>query len=102
MLNKFEIESVNLTSSTNKSFDSSMKQNMGQLLTVQCSSPKRNSKKTAFTQYGIQKNDNFGKFSKFLGIPAGNFMDHRFPGTGIPSGPDPQPSFQTQLGIPTL
>ena len=78
MLNKFEIESVNL-----KSFDSSVKQNMGQLLTVQCSSPKRNSKKTGFTQYRtirIQKNDNFGKSSKFLGIPAGNFRDRRFPG----------------------
>jgi len=39
MLNKFEIESVNLTSSPtpNKSFDSSMKQNVGQLLTVHCS-----------------------------------------------------------------
>jgi len=40
MLNKFEIESIKqfkLTSSPNKSFDSSMKQNVGQLLTVQCS-----------------------------------------------------------------
>jgi len=58
MLNKFEIESVKLTSSPNKSFDSSTKQNVGQLLTVQCSSQKRNSKKTNFTQYGsirIQK-----------------------------------------------
>jgi len=50
MLNKFEIESVKLTSSPNKSFDSSMKQNVGQLLTVQCSSPKRTSKKTGFMQ----------------------------------------------------
>jgi len=31
-----------------------MKQNVGQLLTVQWSSPKRNSKKTGFTQYGHQ------------------------------------------------
>jgi len=36
------------------------------------------------------KNDNFGKSSKFPGIPAGNFRDRRFPGipgisrTGIP------------------
>jgi len=32
-----------------------------------------------------RKNDNFGKFSKFPGIPAGNFRDGRFPGfPGIP------------------
>jgi len=45
MLNKFEF----VISSPNKSFNSSMKQNVGQLLTVQCCSPKRNSKKTGFT-----------------------------------------------------
>jgi len=58
MPNKSEIKSMNLTSSPNKSFDSSMKQNVWQLLTVQWSSPKRNLKKTSFTQYGtirIQK-----------------------------------------------
>jgi len=55
MLNKFEIEYVNLTSSQNKSFDSSTKQNVGQLLTVQCSSPKRNSKKTGFTHQNPDK-----------------------------------------------
>jgi len=26
------------------------------------------------------KHDNFGNFSKFPGIPAGNFRDRRFPG----------------------
>jgi len=83
MLNKFEIEYVNLTSSQNKSFDSSTKQNVGQLLTVQCSSPKRNSKKTGFThQNPDKKNYNFGK-SKFSGIPAGNFRDRRFPGMAL-------------------
>jgi len=45
MLNKFEF----VTSSHKKSFNSSMKQNVGQLLTVQCCSLKRHSKKTGFT-----------------------------------------------------
>jgi len=47
-----------------------MKQNMGKLLTVQCISPKRNSKKTGFMQYGtirIQKKYNVGKIFKIPG-----------------------------------
>jgi len=80
MLNKFEF----VTSSPNiKSFDSCMKQNVGQLLAVRCWSPKRNSKKMDFLNMEpseSRKNDNFGKSSKFPGIPAGNFSDRVFPG----------------------
>ena len=86
MLNMFEIESVKLTSSPNESFNSSTKQNVvGQLLTVQCSSPKRTSKKTGFTQYGtirIQKKMTILENLQFYGpsVPGNSWM-------GIPGGP---------------
>jgi len=53
------------------------------ILTVECCSPKLNSKKTGLRNMEppeSRKNDNFGKSSKFTGIPAGNFRDLRLPG----------------------
>jgi len=94
MLNKFEF----VTSSPSKSFDSSMKQNVGQLLTVHLfSAVHRNVIRKRRVLLNMEpsesrKNDNFGKSSKFPGIPVGNFRDRRFPGipensrTGIPRG----------------
>ena len=74
MLNKFE--SVKLTSSPKyKSFDSSMKQNVGQLLlTVQCMFAETYFEKDEFyviwNYQNPEKNDNFGKSSKFPGFPV--------------------------------
>ena len=84
MLNKFEF----VTSSPNiKSFDSCMKQNVGQLLAVQCWSPKRNSKKTDFLNMEPSESRKKWQFWKIFKIPgnlAENFRDRRFP--GIPGG----------------
>jgi len=70
-----------------------MKQNMGKLLTVQCISPKRNSKKTGFMQYvtiRIQKKIQCWKnLQNSRKVPPGilGAVDSREFPTGIPGGP---------------
>jgi len=96
---------VNPTASPNKSFDSSMKQNVGQLLTVQCSSPKRNSKKTGFTQYGairIQKKmtilENRQNSREFPPAILGTVDSREF--TSIPEREFPVALIKMKLGTP--
>jgi len=79
MLNKFEIESMNITSSHSRVHE------------AKCGTTAHHCSvrftETYFEKDGFyaiwnhqnpEKNDNFGKSSKFPGIPAGNFRDRRF------------------------
>ena len=65
---------------------------MGQLLTVQCCSPKSNSKKQILRNMKLsesRKSDNFGESSAFQGIPVGNFRDRIDSRGFLSGGPDP-------------
>ena len=81
MLNQFEF----VTSSSNKSFDSSMNSKRGTSAHCSVLFIETIRKRLVLRNMELsesRKNDNFGKSSKFPEIPAGNFRDRRF--LGIP------------------